>query len=50
MSSISESVALAALSFTGQLLRPTDHGYESTITHFAGRSDCAITVSSVSRM
>jgi len=29
MSSISESVALAALSFTGQLLRPTDHGYDT---------------------
>ena len=28
MSLIAESVALAAPSFTGQLLRPTDHGYD----------------------
>ena len=28
MSSIAESIALAAPSFTGQLLRPTDHGYD----------------------
>ena len=28
MSSIAEAIALAAPSFTGQLLRPTDHAYD----------------------
>ena len=28
MSSIAEAIALASPSFTGQLLRPTDHGYD----------------------
>ena len=33
MSSIAESIALTALSFTGQLLRPTDHGHDARRVH-----------------